>query len=235
MTDAFATPASTTTQTDDVNGNTSVPDLTLVGEGKKFKTVQDLEKGKIESDQFIEQLQGELQGLREDLASRVSVEEALNKLTTQNTSQSTGGDTSPALDAETLSKLVAEQVNQLDTQKVKQSNVQAANDKLAEVFGDKAAEHLASKAVELGVAVDFLKATAETSPQAFYNLVGLNVTTTPNTQASQGTINATSFNNSTNDSESWESYEKMRKENPREYWSPETQQKLFQAKRDGKF
>ena len=55
----------------------------LVGEGKKFATVEDLAKGKQESDRFIEQLQGELSGLREDLGKRMTSEQVLEEINRQ--------------------------------------------------------------------------------------------------------------------------------------------------------
>jgi len=60
---------------------TSVTD-TLVGEGKKFASIEALAAGKAESDKFIEQLQGELKGLRTDLDKRLSQEEILEEIKT---------------------------------------------------------------------------------------------------------------------------------------------------------
>jgi len=53
------------TQTGDQTSKTSLEEL--VGEGKKFKTVEDLAKGKLEADSFIAQLEGELKGVKGDL------------------------------------------------------------------------------------------------------------------------------------------------------------------------
>src|SRR4029450_8159059 len=52
----------------------------LVGEGKKFKTPEDLARGKAESDSFIERLQKELHGLRNELKSRLQLEEVVDRI-----------------------------------------------------------------------------------------------------------------------------------------------------------
>lgn len=206
----------------------------LVGEGKKFKTVQDLEKGKVESDTFITQLQGELSQLREDLSQRASVQEAIEQL--KNTSQSTEDYTSTAVDADQLAKLVAQEVNRLDGSKSKQANTQEANDKLVEVYGDKAREHLDVKAMELGVSVEFLKSTAEASPKAFFNLLGM----TENTQVPTGTTVAGSINpqslvsSGASGGKDWAYYETMRRENPTVYHSAANAREMFEAQKEGR-
>lgn len=207
----------------------------LVGEGKKFKTVADLEKGKLESDTFITQLQGELSQLREDLSQRASIEEALEQL--KNTSQSPEDTTRPAVDADQLAKLVAEQVNQLDKAKTQSVNVQTTSDKLASVYGDKAGEILTLKAAELGVSVDFLKSTAETSPQAFFNLIGMNETVQVHTSpTTSGTVNTQALlSNGSSNGKDWAYYETMRRDNPKQYHSAGNAQEMFQAQKDGRF
>ncbi len=48
-------------ETQDTGGQ----ELDLVGEGKRYKSVEELAKGKIEGDKFIAKLEDELQELRE--------------------------------------------------------------------------------------------------------------------------------------------------------------------------
>jgi hypothetical protein len=65
----------TLTSTTNVN-----PLEALVGEGKKFKTAEDLARGKLEADNFVKQLQTELATLREDLNGRIKLEEFMDRL-----------------------------------------------------------------------------------------------------------------------------------------------------------
>lgn len=74
----------------------------LVGEGKKFRTIEDLAKGKLEADRFIEQLKSELDELRKksEEAEKMSLtmEELFAKLESERNS---GGDESTPSTGET--------------------------------------------------------------------------------------------------------------------------------------
>ena len=52
----------------------------LVGEGKKFSNVEELVRSYNHSQQFIEQLQTETKGLREELGQRVGAEDLFRKI-----------------------------------------------------------------------------------------------------------------------------------------------------------
>ena len=52
----------------------------MVGEGKKFKDNEALAYSNFEKDRFIEQLKREQKELRDDLNSRLNMEELVNKL-----------------------------------------------------------------------------------------------------------------------------------------------------------
>src|SRR5690242_15072647 len=104
----------------------------LVGEGKKFKTPQDLAKGKMESDKFIVQLQKEQAALREELNKRLSVEEFVEKM---NKAPAPSASTPPnqgteERDLQNTANLTPEQVSKLvqeTFEKQKQEDARAAN------------------------------------------------------------------------------------------------------------
>ena len=65
----------------DLFGNDVTPTAEdLVGEGKKFKTIDDLAKGKAQADTHITNLEKELAELRQDLSARLTVEDFVSRV-----------------------------------------------------------------------------------------------------------------------------------------------------------
>lgn len=211
----------------------------LVGEDKKFKSVEDLAKGKRESDMFISQLQEELRGMREDLSKRATTEELLAMLKEKQSQPSESKEnTTPQLSQEDIAKLVNEQLKENKTLATKEENIKQVGDRLVQTYGEKSAEVLANKARELNVSVDFLKSTAESSPNAFYQLIGLNK---PGSHSQGVKVEQSSVNTSVDFQPSGLKpgtkayYEALRKSDSRKYWTPEIQNQIFQAKKAGTY
>jgi hypothetical protein len=210
----------------------------LVGEDKKFKSPEDLAKGKMESDQFIEQLKKEQAELREELSKRLTSEEVLEKIreANQQQGQSQGDNTSPQLSEERLSELVKKSLESTRTEETKLNNVQSVDQQLVNQFGDKAGEWLVNKAKDLGVSVNFLQDVASTSPQAFFNTVGLNQTNLGKASVTQGSVNTTVMSQVNTAGQPQHGtkkfYDQLRKENPRKYWTPEVQNQLFKSRQE---
>lgn len=163
----------------------------LVGEGKKFRDAEALAVGKKESDNFVDVLKGENKELREvvvDLAAKVEklTEKAsfMSKIsspsgngqennqppsqpTTTQTNQTVAGMT-----AEDVLKLVEQR--EVNTRKA--GNLQAVEATLVNQFGAEAKGFLTLKAQELGLSIEELLQTAQRSPNAFYQLVGIQTT-----------------------------------------------------------
>ena len=79
----------------------------LVGEGKKFANIEDLAKGKLNSDEHIDKLENENQRLRQELDTRMTAEEVLAEIrkpeaNLQPQAQPSGGDTAPQLNKDDL-------------------------------------------------------------------------------------------------------------------------------------
>src|SRR5574343_1896243 len=133
--------------------NTNVDVITandLVGEDKKFKTVDDLARGKAEADRVIQARERELAELREELAKRTGLEEVLERLKTQNnqTPPDNSGSTTEhkpaavALSDEDLERRIEElTAKKTEEQRIKE-NVAVVANRLIEEFGseDKANE-----------------------------------------------------------------------------------------------
>ena len=148
----------------------------LVGEGKKFATVEDMAAGKLHSDGHIETLTAENASLRADLDGRTSAQEILAQLKEVNLKPEVlVAPTPAALDEGKITDLVKSTMTELDVEGRKTANRLVVSERLAKEWGGLEASKtvLAQKAAELGVTVGFLSGVTETSPNAFYQLVGL--------------------------------------------------------------
>lgn len=160
----------------------------LVGEGKKFQTVEDLAKGKLEADSYINQLQAETKQYREMLAeSKLKQDEKIDKiLETLSSRQAPETTTPPApvpptsadltlnptkekeVDLETMvSNLLAQREQQTSAEK----NLTTVQQQMNAVYKDKSAQVIQDKANEMGTSVEALKGIAESNPKMFLKLM----------------------------------------------------------------
>lgn len=151
----------------------------LVGEGKKFSTIEDLAKGKLESDQFIEQLQNENRLARQQLeeleakkAKEASVSELINAV--KNANKTAEAEGNQPISEESLSKMVREIMqgeHEAQTRATNRARAQKAV--LEKVNGnvEAAKSYLAESAKSLNMSVSDLESLSETSPSAFLKLV----------------------------------------------------------------
>lgn len=219
--------------TNDTTQNTeNDPFNQLVGEGKKFSTPQDLAKGKLEADNYIEQLKREAAELRDELGKRPSKEEMLDIV---KAAQNESGNTKPGLDEEAVKSMINSQVQELSEAEKRKANSTKAISTMVEKFGDKAAEVTAAKARELNVSVDYLKNMAETSPALFLQTMGVTASQQgrdTSNQRIEGSHNTEQLQQgSAPKVDSWSHYETMRKENPSEYFSPRVQNEIFEKRK----
>lgn len=173
----------------------------LVGEGKKYKTVDDLAKSRLEADMFIETLKGEkaaesaeVARLKAELAARISVEDQIKALTPKPVTIAAPAQTERVEDKPDLSKAVRDEVERLTRSQQLASNVEVVANKLVEVYGseEKAKEVINQKAKELNVSIKFLMDSAAASPAAFYATVGLTAQR-GSVSAPKGDINTEAF------------------------------------------
>lgn len=206
----------------------------LVGDGKKFATVEDLARGKAEADRFIDQLKTEMAGLRDDLKTRMSVEAALNKLSTEaaNTPASPKADDgvnneTAKMSPEDIEAFVAKKIKETREVDAQRANLAMVTTKLREVFGSNHVQHLRTVASELGLSEEALESMAKTSPQAFLRLVGADGSK-PRIHAAPPAsgVNSGSFTPSGGTDRNLAYYEALRKSNPTEYWSPRVQNEM---------
>jgi hypothetical protein len=151
----------------------------LVGEDKKFKTVEDLAKGKLQADAHIEQLEGETKLVRDKLAElegadekEATVAELLKAVREHQKVQ--GDEEGDKLSDEDLSKKIREVMQGETEAQTRAKNRGKANQAvLDKMNGDVEAAriYLAERAKQLGMSPEALAELGETSPEAFTKLV----------------------------------------------------------------
>lgn len=216
-----------------------------VGEGKKYKDEKAAGRALIEKDLFIEQLKREAEEARQELRSRISVEEALTKLQerqTETSGQATShrenvsgeGNQSTSASSVDIDKLVEEKLTareramQEASRKAKEEqNLNTVRERLSEVYGPNFSSEVKKKAQELGVSTQFLTEAGAKEPNAVFKLLGLDQQkgyrdiTDPAPAQSRVNTSANTGNNSGLRNEAF--YQKMRKEDPKRFWSSKVQ------------
>lgn len=158
----------------------------LVGEGKKFKTPEELARGKWESDQFISSLTREMEDLRKEILTRKTTEELLDQIAQRTNASAQSREPLdedstrrietpqvPGLKKEDVEKLVAERLQQTELQRTATQNLKEVNDTLEKKWGAEAVQRVKQKAADLGVSLEYLQNQAKVSPKAFYALIGV--------------------------------------------------------------
>ncbi len=227
-----------------VNTDLDRPISELVGEGKRYKTVEDLAKAKLEADSFIARLEDEMEELREDLKKRPTAEDiAAHIEAARKTGSIKSGVTEreptpaqPSLKPEDVESLVEKAVNKREeTSKVK-ANLQEAHNALVEQYGstEKAKEALVAKAAELGFAPEKLTDLAASSPKALKDLMGIGGTKKDASSPTKkpGSVNVEALiKNADSSVRDYNYYQKIRRENPTVYHSKEIQKQLYKDAR----
>lgn len=153
---------------------TALPDgvAEFIGEGKKYRSVEEALKSVPHAQAHIDTLQKELAELREKAAKASAAEELLDELKRQQT-----GVQQPTIDpsdilgkVDSLVEQKLQQQKQLETAKANQARVA---DAFRESFGDKAEEQYVAIANSTGLDVSYLNSLAAKSPEAVLKLAGI--------------------------------------------------------------
>jgi hypothetical protein len=174
-------------QTDDTQIDPSTNYLEeLVGDGKKFKSVEDLAKGKYLADIHATNLERRLDEMREDY-KKVSeeakaakrMEELLDRLDSTNTNL-TSRDTTPsnednktAFNPEQLDSILTSKLSQMKEQERSEQNFRTVMEKVKEQYGTNYANALKDQAKDLDMSEDEINSLARRNPKAFFRTFGI--------------------------------------------------------------
>ena len=212
----------------------------LVGEGKKFKDHESLAKAKLESDNFIRRLQEENAGLRQDLASRTTLEEFMETMKSQTSegnasasnqeTPSSGDRDDPEISVDAIVKQVRDSFVQEQTEAKQLQNVQLVEDKAREAYGPNYKEKLRERAEHLGTSTQRMSQLAKDDPNAFIAVMIPEGTTPPSVPTVPPASSVNTEGQAAvggNEQYSRKShFDKLRTENPDVYWSPAIQNKM---------
>lgn len=225
-------------ETNKDGGTNTYLDKLVASKGENWRDVETLAKGKLESDAYIEQLKAEVEQLKAGQSQQDYAKEVLEALQNNKTTETANvseensrtqdGNTNQSVSEDALKSLVENVVTQRERQATVSANLQTVNTQLEQVYGDKAADVVKTKAAELNMSVDRLKALAEESPTAFFNLVPAE-----KKEEQKGAFDSTSSTNrtqaggNTNTGERNQSYyTQLRKEKPELWRSPAIQRQM---------
>lgn len=212
------------------NSFTTEADQSQGGElelGSKLQQQIDvMQKRMGDKDEFIGTLQGENQSLREKMAdieakleSMGSVEDALARM---DEAKKSNQDTT--LDEDTLVSNVLNKLSAKSQEEQAEKNFSTVSATLTKTYGaDKVDEIVSKAAQENGLSFDDMIALAKKSPQAVYRMVGVNSTTVSSAANPSRSTNIGTTSDVETKEQKLAYYSKLRRENPSEYYKPETQ------------
>jgi hypothetical protein len=200
----------------------------LVGEGKKFKDANALAKSKLASDTHILKIESENAQLRQELKTRLSLEEfydQVKKTPSPSTPQPTEQEEPERTEfsVEQIDSLVDKRFQERLTVEQQKNNLAYVTQEVAKKLGPNYKKLMADRAKEVGEAEENLTQLAMTKPKLFLELMVPSVTQTnipglPRTQLDTGKMG---FEGSTVRNQSY--YQKLRQTDKKRYESRDVQ------------
>lgn len=207
----------------------------LVGEGQKYKSVDELAKAYIEADAFVERLKSENADLRQKAASAKTVDDVLQRLEQQKAStQDQGAANRPqGLAADEIAKIVRETVTGLETERSRKDNLLKADAAMKKLFGEKAKEMFEAQAPSQEQRTA-LMTLASVDPDKFVKLFSPSAPASRTQTDSGSTVNTAALADTNQsarvmDPGCKEYFETLRKKSPKEYYSAANQLAMHKA------
>ena len=210
--------------------------------GENWKNPEVLAKGKLEADGYIQELETQLNSMREDLSKQDYAKTLLDQLqnkaaesTTANTvtpknniGDTSDGNTNPNLSEEDLKSLVERTLTERDKDSVVKQNLNLVNEEMEKSYGTDASAKIHDKAKELGLTIERMQEIAAESPTAFFNLIG-----EPKKDFKpmvEGSVRTEGVNMQASNERDWSYYQNLRRDNRSLYYSPKIQRQLMEDK-----
>jgi len=212
--------------------------------GENWKDPEVLAKGKVEADAYIKNLEDQLAQMRDDLGKQDYAAKLLQQLEGKasaptndkplgSNNNNTGGtntedNTSLAVSEDSLKSLVEKTLTEREQQTTASQNIAAVDKALQESYGTEAASVVQKKSEELGIGLERMQQLASESPSAFFALIGEQQKSFK--PMTQGSVRTEGLSNQSSSDRDWSYYQKLRRENRNEYYSPKVQQQLIEDK-----
>jgi hypothetical protein len=207
--------------------NQGNPLESLVGEGKKYATAEDLAKSRIAADEHIARIEQENAEYRAAIQRDIQARQEQTLNTPPVNSPDQGNPPTQRDNQEDLAERIREITRQDRESEKTRNNIETVTSKLVDTFGSEEAANRAvkDKARELGVSLDFLMASAAASPVAFYKQMDLD-SQARTAAAPRGTVNTAALQHQNPNGPkvgTYAFYESIRKSDPKLYNSPKVQ------------
>lgn len=200
---------------------------TLVGENKKFKSVNDLAKGKAEADRYIELLKLKLDEANKELNTRTSLDSFLDKMKNPGNVEpqvvAQPSEHKGPLDDSEIEARILKALEARESQRAQETNVEKVTRVMQEQFGDNARLVINKKSKELGISANELQAMAAKSPSAFFTLVGVSEVPNPGLApvVPKNGLNSAATNG-VSGIKNKAFYDKLKLTDPKKYFDPKT-------------
>jgi len=206
--------------------------------GDKWSDPEVIAKGKIEADNYIKQLEEQLKEMRTDLDKQDYSAQLLQQLqgkapestTEPVVSNNEGGtnseNTTPDVSDDVLKSLVEKTLTERETANTKQQNVDLVTQQMTETYGTEATKVVEEKAKALGLSQSRMEELASESPSAFLALIG-EPPMKPQATMTRGSVNTGALGQASSERD-FSYYQKMRRENRNQYYTPKVQQQLME-------
>ena len=201
----------------------------LVGPDKKFKSEEDLAKGKYLADSYIQVLEKRLDAITEDykkareenmagpkLQELLDKLEATQKQLTSREPPVSNEDTKAAFKPEDVESLVSSSILKHEQTRKEQENYATVRAKLEEQFGHSYKDVLKKKSNQLGLSDDEVNSMARKNPNLFIKTFDLNEPVDNKFQAPPRTnLRSDNFaQKAKSENHTWSYYEDLRKKDP---------------------
>lgn len=200
---------------------------------------------KYKTDRYAESLTQRLDEMREDYLklreehmARASLQElvdrlAAGQLTSSDDTPANEDNDKPTIDLTKIDELVEQKLTQKELERKQTDNFNQVKKKLTERFGRNYQEVLKEQQETLGLSDEYVNSIAKSSPRAFFKLMGLDEEAKDNTFTSPPPSRTRSDSFAPRvEKRTWAYYEKMRKEQPKVYYSPKTQVQMHKDREE---
>jgi hypothetical protein len=207
----------------------------LVGEGKKFKDVQALARGKAEADTYVEilkrsndEIRDQLLKTQSDASARANLEDLIKDLRKPDSEITPPANEdeskAPSLRPDEIEQMVQAQIEKREIARRQQDNFNSVQAKLRERFGDNTQRVLEEQRKNLNLSVEQVNTIAKDSPAAFLRLMGLDQTQREDTFQSppRSQQRSDSFAPKGPEKRTWSYYKALQKKNPDIFRDPKT-------------
>lgn len=194
-------------------------------EAEMYKAIA---KGKILGDEYIEHKNKEFDELRQDYlkvreenVTKAKLEDYLAKLENVKTTDMTNtpsNEVKPEIDEAKLDAILNSKIQEIEARKKEAENLSSVEQTLRQRYGENASKILKEKMSTLNLTNEDLKFLAKKSPDAVINALGLNSQKESFQSPPRSNVRSDSFKPDVEirDAVYWE---KLRRENPKEYFS----------------